>query len=215
MRRSQSDAPARTAHPVVHLTWCPFGKGILMSYRTFILLSACSLTLALPLALPAETTEDVDLPKLIADAAKYQTGQNVEPLRKIEQLLRHSAGKPAVRAELEAALVKLLAPSATLEARRFACQLLMVIGTDASLPALADLLKCDETVGIACLALSSQRSSKANELLRSALSSARSGASSDHRGPWQSPGRAVNPGPGRTGTPRGRRRCRCRHPRPW
>jgi HEAT repeat protein len=49
----------------------------------------------------------------------------------------------------------------------------MVVGTDASLPTLARMLKDDETVGIACLALSSRRSPKVSEVLRSTLPSSR------------------------------------------
>jgi HEAT repeat protein len=113
-----------------------------------------------------------DMSQLVADAAKYESGQSVEPLRKFEQLLRDSAGKPEMRAELEAAMIKLLAPGATFEARRFACQQLAVIGTDAALPALAGLLKGEETAGIACLALGVHPSDKANSMLRDALASA-------------------------------------------
>jgi HEAT repeat protein len=132
-------------------------------------LLACCLMVALPL-------RAADLSQLMAEAAQYESGRNIEPLQKIEQLVRESAAKPGQRAELEAALVKLLVPSATFEARRFACQQLMVIGTDASLPALAELLKTDETVGIACLALSSRRSPEALEILRNALPAARGSA---------------------------------------
>ena len=137
-----------------------------MKPRTLTLLTALVAVLALPL-------QAADMAPLIADVAKYESGQSVEPLRKIEQLLRDSASKPALCAELEDAMAKLLASNATFEARRFACQQLAVIGTDASLPALAALLKNEETVGIACLALGSQRSPKAVETLRNALSGAR------------------------------------------
>lgn len=142
-----------------------------MQTRIFAILAACSLLFAVAISLAAQTAGD--LPKLIAEAAKYQSGQNAEPLWKIEELLRQSADKPGLRADLEAGLVKMLVPSATFEARRFACQWLMAIGTDASLPALAELLKSEETVGIACLALSSRCSPKANEVLRNALVFAR------------------------------------------
>lgn len=141
-----------------------------MHSRTLATLGACSIALAVALPLRAQTS--ADLPKLIAEAARYESGQNIEPLQKLEQLLRDSVGKRALRAELEAAMVKLLAEAATFEARRFACQMLAVVGTDASLPALAELLKDDQTVGIACLALSGQQSPKAIELLRNALPSA-------------------------------------------
>ena len=142
-----------------------------MRTSTLAILSGCSLLLGVALLSRVEAA--ADLPKLIADAAKYESGQNAEPLQQIEQLLRDSAGKPALRAQLEAGLVQLLAPGATFEARRFACQWLAAIGTDASLPALARLLANDETAGIACLALSSRRSPQVTAILRTALASAR------------------------------------------
>ena len=137
-----------------------------MKLRIHVTLAALSIALALPL-------QAADLSQLITDAAKYESGQSVEPLLKFEQLLRDSAGKPALRAELEAAMIKLLAPSATFEVRRFACQQLAVIGTDASLPAIAGLLKNEETTGIACLALGVHPSAKANIILLNAFGPAR------------------------------------------
>ena len=142
-----------------------------MRNSTLVSLLACFLALALPRQTAAAT--EADLPKLVSAAATYESGQNAEPLWKLEQLLRDSFGKPALRAELEAGLVKLLAPGATFEARRFACQWLAAIGSDASLPALGKLLANDETAGIACLALSSRRSPQVAATLRAALRSAR------------------------------------------
>lgn len=145
-----------------------------MQLRILAILIACSIAPAAAIPALAEPgTTDAGLQKLVADAAKYESGQNAEPIQKIEQLLRDALGKPALQAELEAAMVKLLAPTSTFEARRFACQILAVVGTDASLPALAELLKNDDTAGIACLALSTRRSPKVNETLRNALASAR------------------------------------------
>lgn len=137
-----------------------------MTLRTHLTVAALGIALALPL-------QAADMSQLITDAAKYESGQSVEPLRKFEQLLRDSAAKPALRAEIEAAMIKLLAPPATFEARRFACQQLAAIGTDASLPALAGLLKNEETVGIACLALGVHPSAKADGILRDAFAAAR------------------------------------------
>ena len=110
-----------------------------------------------------------DLSKLVADASKYQSGLSAEPLRQIEQLVRDSAGSLARRVELEAALIKMLAPGSTFEARRFACQQLAVVGTETCLPALAEMLKTDDTVGIACLALGNIPSPRVDVLLRNAL----------------------------------------------
>jgi HEAT repeat protein len=137
------------------------------------LLTALFLAFSLPFPSHCEAAASDDLSKILAEAARYESGRNIEPLQKIEQLLRDSAGKPALRSELEAATVKLLAPNATVEARRFACQILAVIGSDTAMAAVADLLKREETAGIACLALGGQRSAKAAEILRSALPSSR------------------------------------------
>ncbi len=114
-----------------------------------------------------------DLSQLTADVAKWESGQSPEPLRKFEQLARASAGKRAERAELEAALIKLLGPNSTFEARRFACQQLAVVGSDASVPAIAKLLAENETIGIACLAFGNRPSAKADKALREASSVAR------------------------------------------
>ena len=118
-------------------------------------------------------TAAADLAQLTAAAAKWESGQSQEPLRQLERLARESAGKRGQRVELEAALVKLLAPTSTFEARRFACQQLAVIGTDASVPALAKLLTENETTGIACLAFGNRPSAKADQALRAALAGAR------------------------------------------
>ena len=69
--------------------------------------------------------------------------------------------------------MRLLAPSSTFEARRFACKQLGIIGSSRALPALGSLLKSEETVGIACLALTTYPPGKADKLLRAALPAAR------------------------------------------
>lgn len=112
-----------------------------------------------------------DLAAVIADVAKYESGASAEGLRQLEAFIREAVANPAKRPEVEAGLIKLLAPTSTPEGRRFACQQLAVIGTEASLPALAELLKNEETVGIACLALGNYTTPKANDVLRNALGS--------------------------------------------
>jgi len=116
-----------------------------------------------------------NLSLLIAETAKWESGQSREPLHALEQLTRESAGKKKLRRELESALIKLLAPTSTFEGKRFACQLLGVIGSDSSVKAIARLLEDDKTVGIACLAFGNRPSAKADGALRSALSDAQGG----------------------------------------
>jgi len=59
-----------------------------------------------------------------------------------------------------------------LEAKRFACRQLGIVGGSAALPALASLLANEDTVGIACLALTTYPPGKADEILRGAVASA-------------------------------------------
>lgn len=117
-----------------------------------------------------------DLPALIKEAAAYQPGQSVEPFRHLEELGRQSVADPAIRQQLEAGLVQLLAPWPSFEARRFACQQLSIIGSKTALPALAQLLVNGETVGLACLALTTYPPGQADEVLRNALAVANGAA---------------------------------------
>ena len=101
----------------------------------------------------------------------YESGADATPLRQYEQLVAQSVNDAALRASVEADLLRVLAGDSTFEAKRFACLNLAVIGTEASVPALAALLKQDETVGIACAALAQNPSPKATAELRKALGS--------------------------------------------
>ena len=134
--------------------------------RQLELVAVAAMLLCLPAAGAA------DLGALAAQAMNYESGASEEPLRQIEQLMRESVGEPARRVQAEAVLIKMLDPAATFEAKRFACYTLAVYGTDASLPALAALLKKEETVGIACFALGRMTSKQAGECLRAALAGA-------------------------------------------
>jgi HEAT repeat protein len=134
-----------------------------------LLLVGCTAWLAMPAR--AETTATkTDIAKIVAQAATYQPGQSREPFRRLEELVRESP--PGSYGQLEAELMLLLAPGAAAEAREFACTQLGIIGSKKALPALAKLLKSDETAGIACLALTTYPPGKADEILRAALSSA-------------------------------------------
>jgi HEAT repeat protein len=139
------------------------------SLHRYLALSGLFATLVFPvLAAPAPTQADID--KVVAAAATYQAGQSREPLRQLEQWV----GLPSssVRKHVEIGLVRLLEPTSTFEARRFACKQLGIIGDKRSLPALAKLLNSEETAAIGCLALTTYPPGKADEILRAALPSA-------------------------------------------
>lgn len=105
-------------------------------------------------------------------AARYESGGDIGPILQVERMLGESIGHPARRTQAEAALIRMLAPDATFEARRFACERLAVFGSDAALPAIAALLKDEPTIGLACIALGGLPSDRATALLIDALPAA-------------------------------------------
>lgn len=134
-------------------------------------LLAATLLLGFAVA-PAPSATGADLSALVAAAAQWESGQNADPLRQLEQRIRDSAASRKARLDLEAGFVTLLAPETSFEAKRFACQQLAVIGSDASVPALARLLENNDTPGLACLAFGNRPSAKADAALCAALPAA-------------------------------------------
>lgn len=113
-------------------------------------------------------TTATDLDALVQAAAAYESGQSLEPLRRLEEKVQQSI-QTGIRGDIESALIKLLQTNSTFEARKFAAKQLGIIGSSAALPALNGLLKDDDTAGLACLALTAYPAGKADDLLRSAL----------------------------------------------
>ncbi len=106
---------------------------------------------------------------VLAGLREYTSGGDVNLLRRYEQLVAQAVNDPAVREGVEADLVRVLAGPSTFEAKRFACTQLAVIGGEASVAATAALLRDEETVGIACLALAGNPSPEAGRVLRQSL----------------------------------------------
>lgn len=113
--------------------------------------------------------EAADLSQRGAEAAHYVSGQSAAALRGLDDALAQSSTDPDMRAALEQALIRMLEPEASPEAKLFACQRLSIVGTEASLPQLATLLRSEETVGMACLALANYPYAGADRVLRRAL----------------------------------------------
>src|ERR1019366_7320901 len=111
--------------------------------RCLVLIGVAT-TLVIP-ASSAQTPTQDEVDKVVAEVATYVPGQSREAFRRIEELV----GQPSssVRKQLEAGLVRLLAPTSTFEARRFACKQLGIIGSSRALPALGERLKSEETAG--------------------------------------------------------------------
>lgn len=131
---------------------------------------ACVALLALAvLSQLSATLRAADMSATLTAAAAYESGGDVQPLRQIETWVAEATGNPGLRRDLEAGLAKLLEGQATFEARRFACLQLAVVGGEACVPALAGLLKNEQTAGIACFALTKNPASAAGQALREAL----------------------------------------------
>jgi HEAT repeat protein len=142
-----------------------------MSTLRSLFYSITTITIAVAISTVAATA--LDISELVNEATTYQSGKSVEPLRQLEQLAAGATTNPTLRAQLESGLIRMLAPTATFEARKFACDLLAVIGSDTAIPALALLLEDPETVAMACLALGPNPSPRADAVLRDALPAAR------------------------------------------
>ncbi len=130
-----------------------------------------SLLIASGFAWAAEEKAGADLEQIVASAAACESGQSLEPFRRLEEAVRDSLVKPAERRQVETGLMKLLGTNSTFEARKFACKQLGFMGSQAALPALAALGAEPDTVGIACLALTTYPPGKADEILRAGLGS--------------------------------------------
>lgn len=133
-----------------------------------------ALTIALAGALRGAESEGASLlgtevQQLVKAAASYQSGQSMQPLRRLEELTRQSVADPELRKAIELELAGLLTAHSTLEAKQFACQILATVGTEISLPALGELLNDAATVSIACQSLGGHPSEKASAVLRKAL----------------------------------------------
>jgi uncharacterized protein len=90
--------------------------------------------------LPAPSTEAADLDRLLDEAASYQSTGSRATLREIEQVLAAAASQPDLRHALAAKLSARLTSPATVDARRFFCWQLSLIGSDKEVPAIAAVL---------------------------------------------------------------------------
>jgi type 1 glutamine amidotransferase len=92
------------------------------------------------------------------------------PLAPIDEAIRNSQQDAAVYETLEPRLVEVLAnPAATPAAKDFVCRRLAILGSAASVPALAKLLSDERLSNMACFALERIPDSAAQDALRQAL----------------------------------------------
>jgi HEAT repeat protein len=99
----------------------------------------------------------------------YDWGADPKLLSPINEAVVTTHGNPAARQELEARLAAVLPTDATRDAKDFVCRQLMVIGTAASVPALAQLLMDANLSHMARYALERIPDPDAAQALRDAL----------------------------------------------
>ncbi len=100
---------------------------------------------------------------------QYKRGDDPEVIRPIEQAVKEVHGNPAARAALEQRLAAHLAAQFSDATRVFVCRELAVIGSAASVPALAALLPDENLSHMARFALERIPGPEADKALRDAL----------------------------------------------
>jgi len=100
----------------------------------------------------------------------YDWGQDYKVVVPIDEAIVASQGDDAERKKLETRLAAVLATDVSYDAKQFVCRKLMVIGTKASVPALAALLSDQKLSHMARYALERISAPEAGEAMRDALS---------------------------------------------
>ena len=101
----------------------------------------------------------------------YQWGTDRKVLAPIDDAIPETHGDAPARKELETRLASVLGSGMSRAAKDFACRKLMVIGTAASVPALASLLNDNDLSHMARYALERIEAPEAAQVLRDALPS--------------------------------------------
>jgi len=117
----------------------------------------------------ASTKAQID--RAVAATYTWDYGQSRKALLTVENLIKETHGNAELRAHLERQLVRQLESNATFASKQFVCRKLWIIGTDASVPALAKvLLDADaKTAEMACYALCKHPSPAVGRALRDGL----------------------------------------------
>jgi len=135
---------------------------IITSFFFIILLSAVAFFLKNDIQSQTE--------EILSQVKVYENGQNREQLSRLYDLIKKAYDSPEDLAVIEKSMLKLLQSDATYAAKQFICQQLNIIGTEAAVPVLADMLKNEKEADIALYALESINGDKVDEMLRKALS---------------------------------------------
>ena len=119
---------------------------------------------AKPAALSVEVIEN-----MLSKIAGYDYGHSREPLTQISDFIGSARDCPELTKAVEQKFLKFLQSEASLAAKQFICKELAVIGTEAAVPTLAEMLTDEKTSDMARYALEQIPSAGVGEALRKAL----------------------------------------------
>jgi len=130
---------------------------------------AMQLVVTSVLALPVMAVEGVDLDKVFGELKQYDSGKSPIVLEQLRVQIRKSHTNAVLRSALEKRMIAVLeSADATAGGKQVACKQLGRIGTRASVPALAKLLKDQKSAGDAVFALRTIPEPEAATALRNA-----------------------------------------------
>jgi len=114
-----------------------------------------------------------ELQELLAQVKTYDWGQSRLPLTEVSDIIKKAYGNKAELAQIEKALLGVLESDAKRAGKQFVCRKLSIIGTEQSVPVLAEMLTDEETSDMARYALERIPGSAVDEALRGALRGSR------------------------------------------
>ena len=111
-----------------------------------------------------QTTTPAAIRNAALELKAYDFGKSTAVLETLEGFLKAEPRQPEIRAALEQEFMKALAPEYSLAARRFACEKLWILGSDAVLGAVAAMLTGSDwkAAEAACYAISRRPSERAD-----------------------------------------------------
>jgi len=130
---------------------------------------ACS---SFPAASIAQGASSDDVKTILNAISAYDYGQSREPLSALRVLVQSSLDSQDSRLRIEREMIAFLGSDATFAGKQFVCEQLSIIGTEASVPVLTELLSDEETADIALYALQRIPDTAVDKALRESLAKA-------------------------------------------
>jgi HEAT repeat protein len=116
---------------------------------------------------PSVDLQEVD--QVLIKIAAYNYGDSQESLLRLQEIMQLANGKPELIKEIESRILNTLQSDATLAGKQYLCKKIIVVGGEASIPVLAQLLQNAETIDMARYALEVMPAPQADQVLRDAL----------------------------------------------